>query len=160
MKSGLNQRDRAKSDASPIKIFVKTMTFCVSGAVLFANAVIWHDPDAGGANAHMRRAKMAWVRIAPCLFVAFAPPVLASGVFSHPSSELRRCGLLLLFERTSAGAGCSCCSNGRAIRTAGCSLDEHRGFGRRRAVPDLPRLKCRASVVVVVVLWWCVTVLP
>ena len=50
----------------------------------------------------MWRAKMAWVRIAPCLFVAFALPVLASGVVSHPSGELRRCGLLLLFERTHA----------------------------------------------------------
>ena len=68
--------------------------------VLFVNAVIWLDPNAGGANEQMWRAKMAWVRIAPCLFVAVALPLLASGVFSHPSSELRRCELLLLFERT------------------------------------------------------------
>ena len=40
----------------------------------FVNAVTWLDPRACGPNERMWRVKMAWVWVAPCLFVAFALP--------------------------------------------------------------------------------------
>ena len=48
----------------------------------FVNAATWLDPRACGPNEQMWRVKMAWVWVAPCLFVAFALPVLASGALS------------------------------------------------------------------------------
>ena len=109
----------------------------------FVNAVTWLDPRACGPNERMWRVKMAWVWVAPCLFVAFALPVLASGALIRAAS--------------SACAGCSCCSNGRAIRTAGCSPDEHGAFAGDGPFPISPgsndvRAGCRCCCSWLVVL--------
>ena len=109
----------------------------------FVNAVTWLDPRACGPNERMWRVKMAWVWVAPCLFVAFALPVLASGALS---SEQRaphvRVALVVRTDARFARPGARRTSMGLSPAT-----------GRSRSPPAL--MTCVLGVVVVAVGWWC-----
>ena len=73
-----------------------------------------------------------------------APPHPASHLIRAASSELRMCGLLLLFERTRD-------SHGRVLVGRAWGLSP--ATGRSRSPPAL--MTCVLGVVVVAVGWWC-----